>query len=226
MARMTTSHKLYINFDNDKQKMVLPFLPNVITRKDSSQDDLVDLTDNRDLDIPGQVIIPRSRELQPLKIMSILPYKSFPGCVSGMRTPHYYRQRIRKWRATGKPVHVILTGTTLNGYFRIVSFEFTEGGLAPGDYDYTLQLIEWRRVKPRKIVVSSSGAKATPSSTSSRPNNAATQKTYTVKNGDTLIRIARAVLGDSSRYKEIASLNGIKPPYILSIGHVLVMPSK
>jgi len=220
---MTTSH-LYINFDNDKQKLILPFLPEAITRRDSSADDIVDLTDNTNLDTPGQVVIPRSRELMPLRIQSILPYVTFPGCEPNLKSPDYYRQTLKKWKATGKPVHVIITGTSLNGYFWIQSFEFTEGTGAPGDYVYILDLLEWRQVKPRKIAVTSSGTKASASSSSSRPNNSATPRTYKVKKNDNLTKIAKTVLKDSSRWREIASLNGIKPPYTISPGDILKMP--
>jgi len=47
-------------------------------------------------------------------------------------------------------------------------------------------------------------------------------KTYTVKAGDTLSGIGRALGTD---WTAIASLNGIKAPYVISIGQVLKLPS-
>jgi len=41
---------------------------------------------------------------------------------------------------------------------------------------------------------------------------------YTVKTGDTLWAIAREYLGDGSRYKEIAALNGIANPNLIFTG--------
>lgn len=48
--------------------------------------------------------------------------------------------------------------------------------------------------------------------------------TYTVKRGDTLSGIAQKVLGNSSRWPEIASLNGIRDPRKLGVGQVLRLP--
>ena len=48
--------------------------------------------------------------------------------------------------------------------------------------------------------------------------------TYTVQYGDTLSGIAKELLGDASRYKEIAALNGIDNPNVIKVGQVLQIP--
>ncbi|MCB9761421.1 MAG: DUF3380 domain-containing protein [Alphaproteobacteria bacterium] len=56
---------------------------------------------------------------------------------------------------------------------------------------------------------------------------AAQQQTYTVQSGDTLSKIARAVLGDSSRYMEIFEANAdqLSSPNAIRVGQVLRIPS-
>lgn len=49
-------------------------------------------------------------------------------------------------------------------------------------------------------------------------------KTHKVIKGDTLSKIAKKYLGDSSRYKEIAKLNKISNPNSLKIGTVIKLP--
>lgn len=49
--------------------------------------------------------------------------------------------------------------------------------------------------------------------------------TYTVKKGDSLWKIAKSLLGNGSKYTEIASLNNIKDNFIYA-GQVLKIPSK
>ena len=49
--------------------------------------------------------------------------------------------------------------------------------------------------------------------------------TYTVKKGDTLSKIAKALLGKASRYPEIAKLNNLSNPNKISIGQVLKIPN-
>lgn len=45
--------------------------------------------------------------------------------------------------------------------------------------------------------------------------------TYTVKQGDTLWGICKRFLGDGSKYSQIADLNGIKNPNLITVGQVI-----
>lgn len=47
---------------------------------------------------------------------------------------------------------------------------------------------------------------------------------YQVKSGDSLVAIAREVLGDSTRWRDIARLNEIDSPYLIRPGQTLTMP--
>ena len=47
---------------------------------------------------------------------------------------------------------------------------------------------------------------------------------YTVRPGDTLSKIAQSQLGSTRRWKEIAELNNIRPPYAIRPGQALTMP--
>jgi nucleoid-associated protein YgaU len=53
-------------------------------------------------------------------------------------------------------------------------------------------------------------------------------QTYTVKEGDTLSKIAKEVLGDSSRYHELFAANQpmLKDPNKIYPGQVLTIPKK
>lgn len=52
-----------------------------------------------------------------------------------------------------------------------------------------------------------------------------TTRRHTVKAGETLGDIAASVLGDFSRWPQIASLNGIRDPRNIKVGQVLVLPA-
>ena len=54
----------------------------------------------------------------------------------------------------------------------------------------------------------------------------ASERTYTVKSGDTLSDIAKRELGATSRAQEIADLNGVTDPTRLKAGQVLKLPAK
>jgi LysM repeat protein len=57
----------------------------------------------------------------------------------------------------------------------------------------------------------------------SRKKNSATRR-YTVKQGDTLQKIARAKLGDAGRWTQIAKLNGLRDPRAVKPGQVIRLP--
>jgi len=49
-------------------------------------------------------------------------------------------------------------------------------------------------------------------------------RNYTIVRGDTLARIAATQLGSSSRWQEIAKLNGLRDPNTIRVGQVLKLP--
>lgn len=51
------------------------------------------------------------------------------------------------------------------------------------------------------------------------------QQIYTVKSGDSLSKIARDMLGDIDRWKELAYINALIPPYVIQPGQRLIMPA-
>lgn len=50
-------------------------------------------------------------------------------------------------------------------------------------------------------------------------------RTYTVKSGDTLSKIAQAQLGKASRWPELSRLNGLRDPNRLTVGQKLRLPA-
>lgn len=57
-----------------------------------------------------------------------------------------------------------------------------------------------------------------------RPSQPMKERTYTVKEGDTLAKIAKAELGQSGRHMEILALNRIKTGDDIFVGQVLKLP--
>ncbi|MBV6479511.1 MAG: hypothetical protein HGGPFJEG_02285 [Ignavibacteria bacterium] len=54
--------------------------------------------------------------------------------------------------------------------------------------------------------------------------SAPAMKTYTVKSGDTLSKIAKEFYGNANDYMKIASANGISNPDLIKVGQELVIP--
>lgn len=69
-------------------------------------------------------------------------------------------------------------------------------------------------------------AKAKPKPTkAAAPVKSPAPRRYTVRSGDTLWKIAGALLGDFSRWKDIAKLNKLADPNRLKVGQVLLIPA-
>lgn len=56
------------------------------------------------------------------------------------------------------------------------------------------------------------------------PAKASTGRTYTVRKGDTLAKIAAAQLGNAARWRELSALNAIPNPNLIYPGRVLKLP--
>lgn len=52
----------------------------------------------------------------------------------------------------------------------------------------------------------------------------AAPRSYVVRPGDTLYKIARESLGDAHRWNEIAALNDLAPPYAITVGATILLP--
>lgn len=86
--------------------------------------------------------------------------------------------------------------------------------------------LEWSDQKsdPRGFTMTSMRTRVAERLTHAANWSPGTTTTYTVEKGDTLSSIARSKLGDAGRYKEIATLNGLKNANAISVGQVLKLP--
>lgn len=120
-------------------------------------------------------------------------------------------------------MHFICTNVhKINIYCTIEDLTHQEIGGDVGTIYFTLTLKEYRKPTVRKITVSDSTAVI--SDENSRVDNRTTESSYTVASGDCLYNIAKAKLGDGSKWTEIAELNGIKSPYTIYANQTLKLP--
>lgn len=94
----------------------------------------------------------------------------------------------------------------------------------------TVTLLEYRRAElalsparraTRPTAPAPAGSGRPSSGAQPRPSG----RTYTVRRGDTLQRIAAAELGRAARWPEIARLNGLRDPNRLAVGQRLRLPA-
>lgn len=121
-----------------------------------------------------------------------------------------------------KPLRFIITNTGVNVPVYLISHNTTFRGGESGDIYFDLTLRTWRDSKVEKVGSAASGSKS-----GSRTDLKKSSKTYTVKSGDSLSKIAKLELGSSSKWNEIYKLNNKiigSDPNRIKPGQKLVMP--
>ena len=127
---------------------------------------------------------------------------------------------LRSWQDSGDPVRLILSGSDINDAFLIEDVTET---LREGDKDVGLTLT-LREYKFKSALAALAGGSGTDrGSVFQREDERVTPRTYTVKKGDTLWGIATRFYGDGTRWRELASKNGVGDPRKLQIGKVLAL---
>lgn len=123
----------------------------------------------------------------PNRYYTFCTYRDFPS-------PEECVAMIRRWQASRRPIRLIITGV-LNDAFAIENFSFSKE-VGTGDVNYVLELEQYRFANAEQGV-----------------NHSFADKMFTIVtlSEDMSLRdVAEEWLGDSDRYKEIASLNGIE----------------
>ncbi|MGE8207685.1 LysM peptidoglycan-binding domain-containing protein [Heyndrickxia sp. NPDC080065] len=191
-------YEFWLSYNNGKEKLRLPVLPESLNISSPSQNESVSIAKLGEATIiqdPAAKIISFS-SFFPATMSPLVEYAKIPkpwDCV----------KKIEKWKASGKPIRLIVTKTPINWDVSIEDFSNDEVGGAVGDINYEISLKEFKFVKVRKINTKKKKA------TSTRPNNKAKVKTYKVLKGDTLWTVARRsdVYGNSAEWKKLWNAN-------------------
>lgn len=216
----TNAYQIWLTFDGEKQKLRFPVHPEKIKLKQGSSNQFVDLVGL------GEITIMQEKPEAEVSWNSFFPRNPFPGLqVSSLTWPEEIKFKIKTWMGSRKPCHLIVTGTKINLYCTIERFDCDEEGGAVGDMNYSISFREYRHPTIRQVKVDTTTKTASVSKAEKRIDNTVTAKTYTVVSGDCLYNIAKKQLGDTGKWPEIATLNGIKSPYTIYPGQVLKLPS-
>lgn len=178
----------------------------------------------------GEVLLLRKKGLRILSWESFFPVSKAPYTVGQIRDPVSIVQAIQKARDQKSPVRFLITGTDLDCNLRmgIDSFEYEERSGELGDLYYTIKLYEWKDISPKRIVLPEKKEEPAKAQEPERPGKPEqTSKTYTVKPGDCLWNIAKAIYGKGSDYTKIYNANkGVigSNPNLIYAGQVFTIP--
>lgn len=217
-------YKFYIGLlDNSEEEILLPVGPEEISVTQAGN------TETYSIYQFGDVVKSGNRKLLKLSISSFFPLEQGPYVMTdNLQHPSDYVNKIFSWKQRNK----ILTFKVTGGYYPIdrlwmmEDFEINEKAGEVGDIFYTISLTEYREFRARRVTLSGNNGNMTMAGDyqGARPVTKAVPRTYTVKSGDSLWKIAKLQLGNGNRYKEIAELNLLKNPNLIYPGQILKLP--
>lgn len=179
----------------------------------------------------GEVDFPNNGEkVQETTFSSFFPavYDASFCQFSSVPDPEEAMAQLETWTKSKKPVRFIVGGTKINRLVLVSAHALTIRGGEPGDIYFDLTLRSWREIKVRTTADLQQVAGSNIAKINARPDIKPVPKSYTVKSGDSLFKIAKLLLGDGNRWKEIYSLNAStigKKPELIFAGAKLVMPA-
>ena len=178
----------------------------------------------------GDILILRKKGLRTIAWDSFFPAHSAPYVTGRVRDPVEIVQAIQAARDGLDPVRFLITGTDLDINVRmgVETFDYEERAGELGDFYYSIKLYEWRDYSAKRITLpaqKSEPAKAQEPTRAGQP--ASKPKTYTVKSGDCLWNIAKALYGNGADYTKIYNANkGTigKNPNLIYPGQTFTIP--
>lgn len=172
----------------------------------------------------GEYDFPAGEKVKEIAFSSFFPASYDEGYCkySQLPDPQEAMNGLTRMMNSKTPVRLIITDTAVNVLVMISAHNTTFKGGEPGDVYFELTARTWRDMKVH------TKAAAVQKSQDSRPDTKPKVKTYTVKSGDTLSKIAKLELGNSAKWQDIYNANVKiigKDPNKIKPGQKLVMPS-
>lgn len=207
----------------------LPVTPGALNLKIKNQNETLTLIDE------GEVTLLKTPGLTEVSFEALLPAMDYPFA-TGAESPDVYLDRLEKLKTGKKSFQFVVTrqrpdGSPLydtNLTVSLEDYEIDEDAENLGfDTRVTVNLKQYRPFGTKTVTVDESGTASAESDREPGPTEPETES-YKVKPGDCLWNIAKAKLGDGSRWKEIYELNTdkIENPNLIYPDQLLVMPEK
>lgn len=177
----------------------------------------------------GDVKLPRGQGTKEISWSGMFPgaVRKKSSLVRKYTKPDTLIKKMEEYRDKGIKCTLLCTDTCINYSVYISSFKGKYKG-GSGDFYYDIKFIIAREIKIYTTSELKIKSPSRPAPKKTQPKTENKTRTYTVKSGDCLWRIAQNLLGKGSRYTEIYNLNRdkIKNPNLIYTGQVLTIPAK
>ncbi|WP_025720551.1 LysM peptidoglycan-binding domain-containing protein [Paenibacillus polymyxa] len=156
----------------------------------------------------GEFDFPQGEKVKEISFSSFFPKEYNPAYCTyeDIPDPQEAMNTLNGFLLSKNPLRFIITETAVNVPVIVVSHNSTFRGGEYGDVNFDLSLRTWSDMKVAKKA-GGTGSKAAAVNKKPRTDMKEKKKTYTVKSGDSLSKIAKLELGDSSQWSRIYQLN-------------------
>ncbi|AHM64802.1 LysM peptidoglycan-binding domain-containing protein [Paenibacillus polymyxa] len=174
----------------------------------------------------GEFDFPQGEKVKEISFSSFFPKEYNPAYCTyeDIPDPQEAMNTLNGFLLSKSPLRFIITETAVNVPVIVASHNSTFRGGEYGDVNFDLSLRTWSEMKVAKK--SGTGSKSVTVNKKPRTDMKEKKKTYTVKSGDSLSKIAKLELGDSSQWSRIYQLNKKtigKNPNAIKPGQKLVL---
>lgn len=216
--------QIWLTCDAEGVRFPLPWLPTEYTLSCGTNHGTFDIIGL------GEITVLQDRPLMELSFSSRLPGREVPGMMPFKLQPaEDYKDAMIGLQRSQYPSHIIITGEgcSLNMFCTITSLNFAPKGGDVGTIYYDITLKEWREVSARQVEVDPvTKVAVVPLAEETRTDNRQIPSTYQFREGESLRKVAKMILGNEDRWQEIYDLNRdtIPHPMLVSPGTVLQLP--
>ncbi|MBW9159343.1 LysM peptidoglycan-binding domain-containing protein [Clostridium tagluense] len=163
----------------------------------------------------GEIALIGGKKLAPISISSFFPAREYSFCqTKNIRHPYACVELIEAWIESKKPIGFMISETNINMLCTIENFTYGEKD-GTGDVYFTIDLKEYKILNTETYNENSAGERI---GSKKKPS------TYTVKEGDTLMLIAKMCVGNSNLWESIYKKNKNvigSDPSLINPGQVL-----
>ena len=209
--------------------LLLPVTPQKLTTKIKGNNKTLTLVNE------GDINFLRSPGLTEISFDIVLPMLGQYSFADSFRKPDYYLSVFENYMTSKTPFRFIVSRVSPSGRLlfdtnmkvSLESYNITEDATKGPDVTVSVTLKQYIDYAAKRVTVSQTDEGG--SLTEEQPRDASSapsEKTYTVKKGDCLWRIAKMQLDSGADYKKIYELNKdkIKNPNLIYPGQKLVLP--
>ncbi|WP_128894620.1 LysM peptidoglycan-binding domain-containing protein [Longirhabdus pacifica] len=214
---------MYVMTLNEVQ---LPVTPSKFTLKIANENKTVSMLET------GEINLLRTPGLSEITFDALIPHTEYPFAVypDGFKDQTYYTEHFKALKQNKMPFPFTYVRQTPQGkplfdnIMQVSLEEYTWKEDAKNGFDIiiSVKLKEYRQDATILVKNGPEDEDGTPTATLEEQRPAKEPAaSYTVQAGDTLWSICKKELGDGAKYKEIASLNGIKNANLIYPGQVI-----